>query len=47
MAEVLVKGHPDRLKSEPATEDAIIITDPEGEKRSERVCCLFCGAEVD
>jgi hypothetical protein len=46
-AEVLIKGHPDRSKAEPAKEDEIIITTKDEEKYSEEVCCLFCGAELD
>jgi len=46
-AEVLIKGHPDRPKVEPAEEDEIIITTEDGEQYSEDVCCLFCGTGVD
>jgi hypothetical protein len=46
-AEVLIKGHPDRSKAEPAKEDEIIITTENQEQYSEEVCCLFCGAELD
>ena len=46
-AEVLIKGHPDRPKVEPAEEDEIIITTEDGEQFSEDVCCLFCGTGVD
>jgi hypothetical protein len=46
-AEVLIKGHPDRSKAEPAKEDEIIITAENQEQYSEEVCCLFCGAELD
>lgn len=46
-AEVLIKGHPDRPKVEPAEEDEIIITTEDGEQYSEDVCCLFCGTVVE
>lgn len=46
-AEVLIKGHPDRPKVEPAEEDEIIITTEDGEQYSEDVCCAFCGTRVD
>jgi squalene cyclase len=46
-AEVLIKGHPDRSKAEPAKEDEIIITTENREQYSEEVCCLFCAAELD
>jgi len=47
MAEVFFKGHPDGVEGESAKEDEIIITIEDGEQYSEKVCCLFCGAEVD
>jgi hypothetical protein len=46
-AEVLIKGHPDRSKAEPAKDYEIVITTKDEEQYSEEVCCLFCGAEVE
>jgi hypothetical protein len=46
-AEVFFKGQPDGAADDSAKEDEIIITTEDGEQYSEKVCCLFCGAEVD
>jgi hypothetical protein len=43
-AEPFRKGRP-RIK--PAEEDEIVVTTEDGEQYSEKVCCLFCGTEVD
>jgi len=47
--EVFLKGQPEAegSKGESATKDEIIVHSKYDEPYSEKVCCLFCGAEVD
>jgi len=47
--EVFLKGQPEAegSKGESATKDEIIVHPKYDEPYSEKVCCLFCGAEID
>lgn len=47
LVQIFFRGQPDRAKSVPAQEDEIVITDPDGNKHSEEVCCLFCHSVIE
>jgi hypothetical protein len=46
-AEVIVAGVPDGPDEEPAEKTEIIITDENGEQKSEPVACLFCKQTIE
>lgn len=47
LVQIYFKGHPDRAETVAAKQDEIVITDPDGNRHSEEVCCLFCDSVIE
>lgn len=46
-SEVMIKGLPEGPDLNPATATEIIITDENGERHVESLCCLFCDKAIE
>ena len=46
-AEVFVEGLPKSDELIPSDKTEVIVTDGDGEKSTQPVCCLFCGHEIE